>query len=144
MKEINFVVKNVLKPIMKNYSPILVIIRRNWESIMGEKYFEYCEPEKVTFGKDKKNNGTLYIKCFNAVISFHVEHNKMYILEKINSIFGYNLVGNLKIKQEPKVIDKLKKPTPKARSEEVKKSTENIDNDELKKSLEDLGDSLFS
>lgn len=144
MKEINFIVKGILKPILKNYSPIIVILRRNWESILGEKYFEFCEPEKVTFMKDKKNDGTIYIKCFNAVISFYIENNKSFILEKINSIFGYCLICNIKIKQEPKIVKQYKKSKIKIENEKVKKSTDNIENDELKNSLKELGNSLFS
>ena len=66
---------------------------------MGEKFYEFCEPEKTYFNKNKKNDGILYIKCFNNVISFYIENNKNYILEKINAIFGYTIIKDIKLKQ---------------------------------------------
>lgn len=146
MKEINFIVKNVLKPILKNYSPVILIIRRNWNTLLSEKYYEFCEPEKVSFKKDKKNDATLYIKCFNTVISFYIENNKMFILEKINSIFGYNLIGDIKIRQDPRIIKQYKKATPKIKEEDlnvINSAIYNIENEELKNSLKDFGNSLF-
>lgn len=147
MKEINIVVKDILKPILKNYSPIILIMRRNWNALLGEKYYEFCEPEKVSFKKDKKNDATLYVKCFNTVISFYIENNKMFILEKINSIFGYNLIGDIKIKQDPRIIRQIKKSLPKLKNDDLEKIDSiitDIENEELKNSLKDFGNSLFS
>lgn len=146
MKEIDLVVKDILKPILKNYSPIILIIRRNWNNLIGEKYYEFCEPEKVSFKKDMKKNATLYIKCFNTIIAFYIENNKSFILEKINSIFGYNLIGDLKIKQDPRIIKTYKKTEAKIKDsdiETINSITTNIENEELKNSLKELGNSLF-
>ena len=104
MKDINYLVRDIVKPITKNYSPVLLILTRNWENIIGEKYAEFCEVEKVSFQKNKKNDGTIYIKAFNNVISFYIENNKEFILEKINAIFGYSLISKIFIKQTPKIV----------------------------------------
>ena len=104
--------KKILKPILKNYSPILLILKRNWENIIGSKYYKYCQPEKCNFKKQLidgniktiKYDGTLYIVCFNSVVSFFIENNKLYIIEKINIIFGRKLISQIKIKQNPKII----------------------------------------
>ena len=146
MKEIDKLLKDIIKPILKDYSPIILILRRNWNTLIGEKYHEFCEPEKVLFKKDKKKDAILYIKCFNTVISFYIENNKLFILEKINSIFGYNLIGNIKIKQDPRIIKQYKKqPTQRKENElnQINLAIKNIENEELKNSLKDFGNSLF-
>ena len=146
MREIDFTVKTLLKPILKGYSPMLLVIRRNWSNIFGEKYYEFCEPEKVYFQKDKKNEGVLYIKAFNNIISFYIENNKIFILEKINSIFGYNLIKDIKIKQDPRIIKSYKKIN-KTLDVEATKSIEikvqNVEDNNLKHCLEELGNSIF-
>lgn len=146
MKEIDSIVKDILKPILKSYSPVILIVKRNWANLMGEKYYEFCEPEKATFKKGKKNDGTLYIKCFNNVISFYIENNKLFILEKINSIFGYNLIGDIRIKQEPKIIKRYGKKSSvldEENSSKIFDITKDIESEELKNSLKDFGTILF-
>ncbi len=145
MKEINIVVKDVIKPILKNYSPVIIIIRRNWNAIIGERYFDFCEADKVFFQKNKKNDGNLYVKCFNNVISFYIENNKLFIIEKINSIFGYHLINDIKIKQEPKIIKQYKKAQilNDGDRQSIKNIVECVDNKDLKNVLESLGNSIF-
>ncbi len=146
MKEINFIVRDIIKPILKNYSPVIIIIRRNWGSIVGEKYYDFCEADKVFFQKNKKNDGNLYVKCFNNVISFYIENNKLFIIEKINALFGYHLIGDIKIKQEPKIIKQYNKKSLTVKDEDkitIKNLLKDIENPELKSTLQSLGDSIF-
>ena len=119
---------------------------RNWKNIVSEKYFEFCEPDKVTFQKNKKNNGTVYIKCFNNVVSFYIENNKFFIIEKINAIFGYSLISNIKIKQDPKIIEKVKNKVKNINDKDqkvVENSIKNIQDSTLKDALASLGISIF-
>lgn len=147
MKEINYLLKGLLKPILKNYSPVLIILKRNWFNIIGEKYYEFCEVEKIYFQKNKKNEGTLNIICFNNVISFYIENNKFFIIEKINAIFGYCLIKNLKIKQIPKIVKDYK--IHKKRDIDIKikenlnKTVSHIQNDNLKNALKNLGELVY-
>lgn len=147
MKDINFVIRDVVKPITKNFSPVLLILIRNWQNIMGEKYYEFCEVERVSFPKGKKNNATIHINAFNNVISFYIENNKFFILDKINSIFGYGLISDIKIKQIPKIIKQHKIDNIKLNNDDEKtidNLISNINDDELKQSLKNLGKILFN
>lgn len=146
MKDVEFLLKNILKPVLKNYSPIILILKRNWQNILGERYYEFCEAEKVFFNKNKKNDGILYIVCFNNVISFYIENNKFFIIEKINSIFGYSMIKNLKIIQRPKIIKNYLKKSIKLKNEDkkyIENTAKNIKDKSLKYSLENLGKSIF-
>jgi hypothetical protein len=104
MMNLGIFVDKLLKPILKDYSPTLLILNRNWSSIVGDKYREYCIPDKVIFVKNTKNNGILYIKVFNSVVSFYIDNNKKILIEKINTIFGYSMIKDIKLKQEPKIV----------------------------------------
>ena len=146
MKDINYLVRNIVKPITKNYSPVLLILTRNWENIIGEKYAEFCEVEKVSFQKNKKNNGIIYIKAFNNVISFYIENNKEFILEKINAIFGYSLISKIFIKQTPKIVKQYQQNTKKISDNDkqfLADITQNLEENELKDSLNKLGEMIL-
>ena len=144
--EINFLLKDLLKPILKNYSPIILILKRNWQNILGEKYYKFCEAENVYFSKNKKNHGILNIICFNNVISFYIENNKFFILDKINAIFGYCLIQDIKVKQQPKMIKSLYKKN-KVLDKNIENSLNNmllkVDDNYLKNSLINLGKSIY-
>lgn len=146
MKDINYLVRNIVKPITKNYSPVLLILTRNWENIIGEKYIDFCEVEKVSFQKNKKNDGTIYIKAFNNVISFYIENNKEFILEKINAIFGYSLISKIFIKQTPKIVKQYQQNTKKINDNDKQfliEITKNLEENELKESLNELGKTIL-
>lgn len=146
MKDINYLVRNIVKPITKNYSPVLLILTRNWENIIGEKYVDFCEVEKVSFQKNKKNDGTIYIKAFNNVISFYIENNKEFILEKINAIFGYSLISKIFIKQTPKIVKQYQQNTKKINDNDKQfliEITKNLEENELKESLNELGKTIL-
>lgn len=146
MKDINYLVRNIVKPITKNYSPVLLILTRNWENIIGEKYAEFCEVEKVSFQKNKKNDGIIYIKAFNNVISFYIENNKEFILEKINAIFGYSLISKIVIKQTPKIVKQYQQNTKKISDNDkqfLTEITQNLEESDLKESLNKLGEMIL-
>lgn len=146
MKDINYLVRDIVKPITKNYSPVLLILTRNWENIIGEKYADFCEVEKVSFQKNKKNDGTIYIKAFNNVISFYIENNKEFILEKINAIFGYSLISKIFIKQTPKIVKQYQQNTKKISDNDkqfLADITQNLEENELKDSLNKLGEMIL-
>lgn len=146
MKDINYLVRNIVKPITKNYSPVLLILTRNWENIIGEKYADFCEVEKVSFQKNKKNDGTICIKAFNNIISFYIENNKEFILEKINAIFGYSLISKIFIKQTPKIVKQYQQNTKKISDNDkqfLADITQNLKESELKESLNKLGEMIL-
>lgn len=143
MREINFIVSKIIKPALKGYYPVLLTLRRNWQYVIGDKYFEYCEPEKIIFKKDKKNLGTLYLITFNAVVSFYIENNRPFVIEKVNSILGHGceLIADIKIKQNPKIINKKSDEiifNPE-QQKAVDKKIEIIEDNELKLALRELG-----
>jgi hypothetical protein len=71
---------------------------------MGSSYCKFCNPEKITFQKNKKGDGVLYVKVFNNIASFYIVNNVDIIVEKINVLYGYRIVKDIKVKQDPKLV----------------------------------------
>ncbi|GMO63885.1 MAG: hypothetical protein Ta2D_10750 [Rickettsiales bacterium] len=105
MQPLSIFVNDFLKPVLKGFNPIVLVLMRNWKLLMGEKYCTFCSPNKVIFPKGKKDeNGTLYITAYNNIVSFYITNNSALIIEKINMLNGGHLIKEIKVQLEPKVI----------------------------------------
>ena len=96
--------KSLSSSFNKYNSAILQIIK-NWKSIVGEKYFPYCQPKKISFKKGVRGQGTLRVEACNSAIAMYLDMQEDYILEKIASFFGYRVVSKLRIIQNPRIVD---------------------------------------
>ena len=108
-------------------------------NIVGSKYINYCKIEKVTLNKENKQ-GNVYMITYNSATSFYINNNREYIIEKINTLFGYKAVLNLYLKEVPTMVNIEKKEIKINRNFSL--NIENID-DKLKKSLDELGSTIF-
>lgn len=124
-------VKNNLKFLKKYYHPGILTLRKNWEGIMGRECFKYCKPVKLS-GRKNQKNAVLHVVAYNPVPAFYIDNNKLYILDKINTLFGYNAVSDIKIKQEPRSMEKTEK----------KKVEKKVDEKELKKMTDGIGSEM--
>jgi hypothetical protein len=143
-------ISRILKPIFaKKKDNFLVIsnLNKNWSKIIGDQYFKYCFPKKITFPKNKKNNAILTISASNSSIGFFLEATSNQIIQNIASYYGYKIIAEIKIVQEPKILQEEKQKTIKIVSEEkeksIAKSTAKIQDKELKLILEKLGKSIL-
>lgn len=129
--------RELLKPILKNPKcNFLYTVSSNLINIVGSKYADYCKIEKATLSKEQ-NKANLYLITFNSATSFYINNNKEYIIEKINILFGYNIISNLYIQEIPTIVKRKK-------FEIVNKDfkIEKDINATLKKSLEELGSTI--
>lgn len=132
--------RNLLKPILKNPKfNFFYTISNNWASIIEIKYLDYCYIQKVNLDNESRQ-GNVYIVSFNSATSFYLNNNKQYIIEKINTLFGYNAVKNFFIKEIPTIVNKKITKNNKIEKEVV--LSINIENDKLKQSLIDLGKTI--
>ncbi|MCE3255530.1 MAG: hypothetical protein K0R25_1024 [Rickettsiaceae bacterium] len=141
----------VLKPIFaKRKDDFLILgnLSKNWQKIVGEKCWQFCHPKKVKFEKNKKANGVLSISAYNSSIGFYLEANSSQIIENIASYYGYKIISEIRIIQEPKQLDQK----PKEVAEEINQkqqdfileSTTKIEDKELKNILQKLGKSIWT
>ncbi len=79
-----------------NYSNIV----DNWTKMVNKKISDACYPNTVKMGKEMRD-GTLVLNVLHGK-ELEIEYEKKEIMDKINSFFGYNCIGQvtLKIVQE--------------------------------------------
>lgn len=144
-------ISQILKPIfVKKKDNFLLTnsLNKNWQKIIGEKCWQFCSPRKIQFEKNKKANAVLTIAANNSAVAFYLEANISQILENIASYYGYKVVGDIKIIQEPKIIlqeklDKIEEKISKKNEELIVESTNKIKDLELKEILQKLGKSIL-
>ena len=128
-------------------------ILSDWTAIVGEELAQYSLPQKISFRKDERSNGTLELLVLSGAFALEIQHRESQILNKINAYFGYDDVAKLKIIQNScpenflftkKPIDNVKKNL--VSPEEHNYITEiikDVDNNELRRHLEILGEAVL-
>lgn len=129
-------------------------ILTNWDKIVGTELAQYSFPQKIDFKREQKNNGILHLEVPSGAFALEIQHRERYILEKINTYFGYNAVSGLKILQnnsldikgQTKYIAELPKKKLVTADEEnyIKSLADDIKNSKLKEILIKLGQSIFN
>ena len=129
----NSIPKNLKKYLKKggyNYSNIV----DNWTKMVSKKISDACYPITVRMGKEMRD-GTLVLNVLHGK-ELEIEYEKNNIMDRINSFFGYNCIGQvtLQIVQE-KVKAKQNKFTKIKNFSKINKKMDKIINDQLKSSL---------
>ena len=141
-------ISQIIKPISKKKKDNFVVLNsllKNWEAIVGAKYYRYCYPKKVQFNTNNKT--VLFIGSYNAAVAFALDGHQNYIIEKIASYFGYKIISSIKISQELREISFNKKEENLALSEVdqalIADTTKEIRDKNLQDVLQRLGKSIF-
>ena len=128
--------KNIKKILLKKgyiYSEIL----DNWRLIVGSELFKVCYPK--SFRSSNKLGTSLLIIMVKRGHEIDVEYSKKKIIDKINSLFGYNVVEKVKLitfEGEQEKFNKIKNNNS-TKNEYIDKIS-TIKNDKIKKSLIEL------
>ncbi len=128
--------KNIKKILLKKgyiYSEIL----DNWRLIVGSELFEVCYPK--SFRSSNKLGTSLLSIMVKRGHEIDVEYSKKKIIDKINSLFGYNVVEKVKLitfEGEQEKFNKIKNNNS-TKNEYIDKIS-TIKNDKIKKSLIEL------
>tara|TARA_B100001175_G_scaffold239338_1_gene205623 strand:+ start:499 stop:981 length:483 start_codon:yes stop_codon:yes gene_type:complete len=109
----------------------------NWKYLVGENLFKVCYPK--SFKSSNKIRGSylnILVKRGNEV---DLEYSKKYIIKKINSYFGYQVVDSIKLNTFDGQLNKVKEISPQTatKSKHIKK-IRNIKNEKIKNSLIEL------
>ena len=128
--------KNIKKILLKKgyiYSEIL----DNWRLIVGSELFEVCYPK--SFRSSNKLGTSLLSIMVKRGHEIDVEYSKKKIIDKINSLFGYNVLEKVKLvtfEGEQEKFNKIKNNNS-TKNEYIDKIS-TIKNDKIKKSLIEL------
>ena len=116
-----------------NYSSII----ENWTKMVSKKISDACYPSNVKTGKEMKNN-TLVLNVVHGK-EMEIEYGKNRIIEKINSFFGYNCIGDITLKIVHEKISLNKKVFTKFKNlPETNEKVKKVKDEKLKNSLSDF------
>ena len=121
----------------------------HWADVVGEKLATAVKPDKITYPKNERANGTLYVRVQGGAFATLLEHQKNIILDKVNTFLGYDALSNIKIQQDIQV--ELKKPSEPPKEKQLTEAQEKIlqeriagiTDETLKKQLYEVGKKLF-
>ena len=124
--------KKLLKKGSYNFSNII----DNWSKMVGKDISNICYPNTIKIDK-KMNNGALILNVIHGN-ELTIEYSKQEIIDKINSIFGFKCIKDIKLK----IVQEEKKIKKELSVNEVKinynNKLNNINNEVLKNSLNKL------
>ena len=113
-----------------NYSNIV----DNWTNMVSKKISDACYPAMVKMGKEMRD-GTLVLNVIHGK-EMEVEYEKKEIIDKINSFFGYNCIGSIKLKITQNKIKLNEKIFPKIKNlSKIEEKMSRVNDDSLKSSL---------
>jgi hypothetical protein len=123
-------------------------IVHRWASIVGEEVAGWCAPDRVAFPRDRRVGATLHLVVPGAR-ALELQHLEPVLLERINTVFGYDAVTRVAIRQGP-----LPEPTSKSRPEPrpldrreegwVAEQVAKFRDQDLKNALQALGRAVLS
>ena len=113
-----------------NYSNIV----DNWTNMVSKKISDACYPTTVKMGKEMRD-GTLVLNVIHGK-EMEVEYEKKEIIDKINSFFGYNCIGSIKLKITQNKIKLNEKIFPKIKNlSKIEEKMSRVNDNSLKSSL---------
>jgi hypothetical protein len=71
---------------------------QHWSEIVGERLAKSSSPEKLSFPRGARRDGTLKLRVAPG-IALEVQHSEPVLLERINGFFGYRAVVRLSLSQ---------------------------------------------
>lgn len=72
----------------------------HWDTVMGPELAAHLSPERLSFPRGERRNGTLRLRVA-AAFALEAQHLEPVIIERINGFFGYGAVARLALVQGP-------------------------------------------
>jgi hypothetical protein len=118
-----------------------------WPAIIGDALAESVSPEKLSFSRGERREGTLHLRVAPGV-ALEVQHREPVLVERINAFFGYRAVARLALRQGPPSRSFRPVPPPRrALKTEERQSLERqlaaVDHPELRAALARLGEAVI-
>jgi hypothetical protein len=104
-----------------------------WPAVMGENLARHMAPERITFTRGGRQDGTLRLRV-EPGFALEAQHREPQILERINAFFGYRAVARLALTQGPMPQGEPARPKPRALGENERTAL-----DRLVSGIEDPG-----
>ena len=126
-------IKQILKKNGYNYSEII----SKWNLLVGKDISNYCYPKSIKMARENKNGAlVLLVERGNEI---NVEYSKKDIINKINSYFGYQLIGEIRLQTFSPINKKEKEKNIISNSpKKFEKKINEIKNKDIRDSLSQL------
>jgi hypothetical protein len=148
MRALGAAVARVTAPAFRRRGFAEAGILTDWSRIVGAQLATQTEPEKLSFARGKRVDGTLQIRVSGAWAT-ELQHLAPQVIERVNSYFGYRAVDRLAILQAPLSRTgaggpaAAEEPSGKQRREVAQPALDtgaaNVENEELRRALVSLG-----
>ncbi len=143
---LGFYTHTLIKPVFKARGLMEGKIITHWAQIVGDKFAQFSLPEKITFPKGKKMEGTLHLSVTSSGALF-THYVQDLVLERINTFFGYKAVSKLRMVHGflPPEKPPLQKSLPPLSADEkgwLDQQVEGVEDVELRDSLKKIGEQL--
>lgn len=147
MKNLRSLLHKITTPISQQQGFVRASILLDWHLIVGERFANFCQPEKISFPVERRTGGRLTLKTSSA-FALEISHLEPLIVERINRYFGYKAVDKLLIKNG-KVTHRTPKkhPQPHVSPEQlihIESLLDGIDHPALRATLIELGKGIYS
>jgi len=116
-----------------------------WPEIVGAEIAAHSQPEKIQwprpFGTDLPEPGILVLRV-EGPMALEIQHQANVVLERVNRFFGWQAVGNLRLRQAPLLRQAQKLPPPAPNAEEqarIAATLSQVTDDGLRAALARLG-----
>ncbi|WP_010300225.1 DUF721 domain-containing protein [Candidatus Odyssella thessalonicensis] len=146
MKNLRSVLDKLTTPISQQQGFVKASILLDWHLIVGDRFANFCQPEKISFPPQRRTGGRLTLKTSSA-FALEISHLEPIIIERINRYFGYKAIDKLIIRNG-KVTPPSRKiqPTPTVSAEQlsyIESLLEGIHDPALKATLMELGKGVY-
>ena len=125
----------------------------NWADIVGKEIAEYAYPQSIEFKRGQKTGGTLFVCVDGGAFATELTYRQVYILNKVNTYFGYAAIEKLQIiqvqqntqvlKNNEQFTDKKKSLVTLKEQNYIDSQTAGIKDENLRQSIKKLGMNIF-
>ena len=150
LESIGSVFMPLMKGVLSTDDLVEIDIVLRWYDIVGEEISMFCNPVSVKYNP-KTDIRTINLEVPIGGFALELQHREQYIINKINSYFGYNAVHKMSITQNANM--RIKKSLPNNKIEEkltedekkyLLEVSDGINDEKLKEILIKLGKNVIS
>ena len=116
----------------------------DWPNITGSVLAQHTFPEKISYPRGERGNGTLHLRIDSPALALELQHLEPQLLERINTHFGYRAVSSIKIIQgalpeKPQEIELEKRELTPSEEAVLDERLNLVSDPDLKEALRALG-----
>ncbi len=149
LRQAGSLVGKLTKKAMSKHGFAHASVITDWAQIIGEDLSKLARPDRLTFPKGQRRDGTLHIRTTSAM-ALQLQHLTPLLIDRVNTHFGYAAVARIKLLQTglPELEKKPRRAAPRKPSTDELKSLDHaistLDDGELKDRLKRLGTEVLS